>query len=65
MTPDVLHSKSFVNRSSREFSDVEESVLRKGLNFVVTPGRVNVLDFASCVESALTNVDCSSRSWTA
>ena len=49
----------YENCSDRLLSDPEISVLKKGVNFAVTPNRVPVVEFISATESACRNLNIS------
>ena len=51
-TNDVVDKRKWVdNLSTYSLTEVEESLLRRGLNFTTVPRRVPLLDIASVVES--------------
>ena len=56
-TPYVDKAKWVTNLSSRSLSDAEESLLKKGLNFAVTPTNIPATEIIAKVESAVRSLD--------
>ena len=56
-TPYVDKAKWVINLSSRSLSDAEESLLKKGLNFAVTPTNIPATEIIAKVESAVRSLD--------
>jgi len=56
-TPYVNKAKWVINLSSRSLRDAEESLLKKGLNFAVTPTNILATDIIAKVESAVRSLD--------
>jgi len=56
-TPRVDKNKWLINLSSRPLSDVEVSLLEKGLNFAVTPTNIPATEIVAKVESAIRTLD--------
>ena len=46
-----------VNLSSRSLSDAEKALLKKGLNFAVTPGNIPATEIIAKVEAAIRQLD--------
>ena len=56
-TPYVDKAKWVINLSSRPLSDAEEPLLKKGLNFAVTPTNIPATDIIAKFESAVRSLD--------
>ena len=53
---DKLQSKWVVNASDRPLTATEESILKRGLNYAVTPSKLPVHDYVMGIESACRNL---------
>ena len=56
-TPYVNKDKWVINLSSRSLSNAEESLLKKGLNFAVTPSNIPATEIIAKIESAVRSLD--------
>ena len=56
-TPYVDKANWVVNLSSRSLSDAEKALLKKGLNFAVTPGNIPATEIIAKVEAAIRQLD--------
>ena len=56
-TPYVDKANWVVNLSSRSLSDAEKTLLKKGLNFAVTPGNIPATEIIAKVEAAVRQLD--------
>ena len=56
-TPYVDKANWVVNLSSRSLSDAEKALLKKGLNFAVTPGNIPATEIIAKVEAAVRQLD--------
>ena len=56
-TPRVDKNKWVINLSSRPLSDTEVSLLKKGLNFAVTPTTIPATEIVAKVETAIRTLD--------
>ena len=53
----VAKTNRVLNLSSRSLTDVETSLLKKGLNFAITPSRIPAAEIIAKVESAIRILD--------
>ena len=56
-TPYVDKANWVVNLSSRSLSDAEKALLKKGLNFAVTPANIPATEIIAKVEAAVRQLD--------
>ena len=56
-TPYVDKTNWVVNLSSRSLSDAEKALLKKGLNFAVTPANIPATEIIAKVEAAVRQLD--------
>ena len=57
VTPSVDKTNWVINLSSRSLSNAEKALLKKGLNFAVTPENIPAMEITAKVESAIRQLD--------